>query len=77
MTSEMKKDLERFGRVEKDYKTWVRPWTPYYNLYCGDRHRDILVKVLSRKYEDFIFYKGECHICNNIYMVIKFERKQS
>ena len=74
MTKEMRKDLERFGRVEMDSKTWVHPWTTYYHLYCK-RHHDLLIKLLSKKYPDFYFYHGECHICNTIYHVINFERK--
>ena len=75
MTDEMKKDLERFGRIEKDYKTWIHPWKPYYTLYCK-RHHSLLVKTLSRKYPKYSFCVGEAHICNTIYRVINIGRKE-
>lgn len=74
MTKEMKQELERFGRVETDYATWVHPWREYWRLYCKSHH-DLLIKVLSKKYPDFYFYHGESHICNTIYHVIKIDRK--
>lgn len=76
MNKEMRKRLERFGRVETDFKTWVQPWETYWHLYCK-RHHDLLVKVLARKYPDYDFSRGECRIRETIYQVIHIYKKES
>lgn len=70
----MTKRLEKFGRVEADSKTWVHPWETYYHLYCN-KHRKLLVKILSKMYTDYSFSLGECHICGTIYEVINISKK--
>lgn len=74
MNKEMRKRLERFGRVETDSKTWVHPWETYWHLYCNKHHR-LLVKILSKMYTDYYFSLGECHICGTIYKVINISKK--
>lgn len=73
---EMLNELEAYGRIESDDKTWVHPWKPYWHLYCKG-NRDKLIKKFSEKWPDFIFYKDESHICGVIYQTISFERKES
>jgi len=74
MDKEMIKRLEKFGRVESDSKTWVHPWKTYWHLYCK-KHHDLLIKVLSKMYPEYLFYRGECHICGTIYQVIEISKK--
>ena len=74
MDEKLKKDIERFGRIEPDYATWVHPWREYWMLFCNN-HIDLLVKILNAKYNDYTFYKGEAHICNTIYKVIIINKK--
>lgn len=76
MKEELRKDLERFGRVEIDSATWVHPWVDYWRLYCG-KHRDLLIKILSRKYPAYTFHKGESVIHPKIYEVIIIEKKEN
>jgi len=69
MEKEMRKRLEKFGRVETDSKTWVHPWETYWRLYCK-KHHGLLVKILSKMYTDYTFSLGESHICGTIFKVI-------
>ena len=74
MTKEMKQDWERFGKIVPDSKTWVHPWETYYHFYVKSHH-NLLIKILSKKYPDFIFYNAESVCCNTISHIINFERK--
>ena len=75
--NKMLKELEAYGRVEQDSKTWVHPWETYWHIYCGRANRDELIKKFSEKWPDFIFYKSESHICGTIYQTISFEYKDN
>ena len=74
MDKEIRKRLERFGRVETDYKTWVHPWETYWRLYCK-KHHGLLVKILSKMYTDYTFSLGESHFRETIIKVIIINKK--
>ena len=74
MNKEMRKRLEVFGRVETDSKTWVHPWETYWVWYCK-KHHDMLIRVCSKIYPEYVFQLGESVICNTIYKVINISKK--
>lgn len=76
MTKELRKDLERYGRVEMDTVTWVPQWYNYWHCYTGQQDRDEIIKEMSEKYPEYSFGKGEAHINNVIYMVINIYKKK-
>lgn len=78
MTEELRRDLERFGRVEGDTVNWVPvgQWYSYWHCYVGTWERDAIIKEFSEKYPDYSFGIGECHINNVIYPVINIYKRK-
>lgn len=74
MDKEIRKRLEKFGRIEPDLRTWIHPWKTYWHLYCK-KHHSLLVKILNKMYKGYHFSLGECHICGTIYKVINISKK--
>lgn len=70
MTPELRKDLERFGRVETDTVTWVPKWYNYWHCFTGNQERDAIISELSEKYPGYSFYKDRCINGNRIFRVI-------
>lgn len=77
MNEEMKADLEQYGRIEPDSKTWVHPWETYWHWWCGKHDMKKLISEMSVKYQDFNFYQAEAHINNIIYQIINISKKQA
>lgn len=78
MTKELKKDLERYGRVEMDTVTWVPvgQWYNYWKCYTGLQDREPIIAELSKKYPGYLFGMGEAHCNNIIYQVITIYKKK-
>lgn len=75
MNEEMQADLEQYGRIEPDSKTWVHPWETYWHWWCGKHDMKKLISEMSDKYQDFNFYQAEVHINNTIYQVVNISKK--